>query len=241
VLGSYAGTLSSETLTTSNRNKGAELATLKGKRLIIAAETEEGARLSSGMVKQLTSTDKIHAERKYKDPEDFTPSHTIALYTNHLPRVGSTDSGTWRRLVVAPFLAKIEANQEVKNYADTLAREAGGSILSWIIEGAKQFISDGHKITVPAIVEVATRQYQQDNDWMRAFLDECCEIGIGKVAGAGELYEAYRSWADRTGEYKRHLKDFKTELEKKGFSSHTTKKRTEWLGICLERKSYCVG
>ena len=71
------------------RNVKQEMAELKGKRLIIASELEEGTRLNTGMVKQLCSTDPIQAEKKYKDPFSFDPSHTLVLYTNHLPRVSA--------------------------------------------------------------------------------------------------------------------------------------------------------
>ena len=48
-----------------------EIAELKGKRLIIAAELEEGMRLSTSILKQLCSTDQIRGEKKFKDPFDF--------------------------------------------------------------------------------------------------------------------------------------------------------------------------
>lgn len=87
VLGTYSGNMSADTLTVGcKRNVKPELAEVKGKRLIIAAELEEGMRLNTSVVKQMCSTDEIFAEKKYKDPFSFTPSHTLVLYTNHLPR-----------------------------------------------------------------------------------------------------------------------------------------------------------
>lgn len=234
VLNDYAGTIAAEVLTTANRNKGAEMATLKGKRLVIAAETEEGARLSQSALKQLTSTDRIHAERKYKDPEDFIPSHTTILYTNHLLRVGSTDTGTWRRLVTVPFTAKIPASQEVKNYADTLVRGGGEAIMSWIIEGAMFFCANGHALQLPEAVVMAREEYQAENDWLTMFLDECCELGPGKKVGSGILYSAYRGWADGNGEYKRHNRDFNSEMEKRGYNKHRQSAGWIWLGIGLK-------
>ena len=90
VLGNYAGKLSAEALTMNcKRNVKPEMAELKGKRLIISSEMEEGMRLNTAVVKQLCSTDEIQAEKKYKDPFSFVPSHTLVLYTNHLPKVGT--------------------------------------------------------------------------------------------------------------------------------------------------------
>ena len=84
VLGNYAGKLSAEALTMNcKRNVKPEMAELKGKRLIISSEMEEGMRLNTAVVKQLCSTDEIQAEKKYKDPFSFVPSHTLVLYTNH--------------------------------------------------------------------------------------------------------------------------------------------------------------
>ena len=110
------------------------MAELKGKRLVIAAELEEGMRLNTAVIKQLCSTDEIQAEKKYKDPFRYTPAHTLVLYTNHLPRVGANDDGTWRRLIVIPFLAKLEGKSDIKNFADYLVKEAGGAFLSWVME-----------------------------------------------------------------------------------------------------------
>ena len=65
VLGTYSGNMSSDTLTVGcKRNVKPELAEAKGKRLIIAAELEEGMRLNTAVIKQMCSTDEIFAEKK---------------------------------------------------------------------------------------------------------------------------------------------------------------------------------
>ena len=95
VLGTYSGNMSADVLTVgATRNVKPELAEAKGKRLLIAAESEEGVRLSTSVVKQLASTDQVYAEKKYKAPFAYTPSHTLVLYTNHLPRVGLWTPGS---------------------------------------------------------------------------------------------------------------------------------------------------
>ena len=102
----------------------------------LAKELEEGMRLNTSVVKQLTSTDDIYGEKKFCKPASFTPSHTLVLYTNHLPRVGATDEGTWRRLIVIPFNAVFSGKSDQKNYGDFLYENAGPAVLAWIIEGA---------------------------------------------------------------------------------------------------------
>lgn len=224
VLGTYSGNMSADTLTMGcKRNVKPELAEAKGKRLIIAAELEEGMRLNTSVVKQMCSTDEIFAEKKYKDPFSFTPSHTLVLYTNHLPRVGANDPGTWRRLLVIPFNARIEGSSDVKNYADYLVSEAAPAIMAWIIEGAKEAVSRNFHIPCPACVEAAVKAYREDNDWLGHFLNDCCETDVTYREKSGELYQEYRSYCARTGEYARSTADFYNALETAGFQRQKTK------------------
>lgn len=194
VLGLYSGNISADTLTFGcRRNVKPEMAEVKGKRLLIAAEMQEGARLNDSTVKQLCSTDDIFAEKKYKDPFSFSPSHSLVLYTNHLPKVSASDDGTWRRLIVIPFNAKIEGKSDIKNYGDYLYQNAGESILAWVIEGAKKVIDLGYKFPVPATVQKAIDDYRSQNDWFGNFLDEKCEVGNAYRESSSALYQAYRN------------------------------------------------
>ena len=225
VLGSYSGTMSADALTVGcKRNVKPEMAELKGKRLVIAAELEEGMRLNTAVIKQLCSTDEIQAEKKYKDPFRYTPAHTLVLYTNHLPRVGANDDGTWRRLIVIPFLAKLEGKSDIKNFADYLVEHAGGAILSWVMEGAKQVIDRQFQLEVPSCVKRAIHAYRESNDWMSAFLEDCCEVQETNQQKSGELYQAYRAYCSKNGEYTRSTTDFYTGLENAGFERKKTKK-----------------
>lgn len=235
VLGTYSGNMSADTLTVGcKRNVKPELAEAKGKRIIIAAELEEGMRLNTSNVKQLCSTDEIYAEKKYKDPFSFVPSHTLVLYTNHLPKVGAIDAGTWRRLIVIPFNAKIEGSSDIKNYADYLFNKAGGAILKWIMTGAKRVIEKDYHIVKPAVVDAAIQKYKDNNDWLSQFLDECCEVGSGLIAKSGEVYNAYRSYCMQVGDYIRSTTDFYTALECAGFERKRNKSARLILGLQLK-------
>ena len=225
VLGTYSGNMSADTLTVGcKRNVKPELAEAKGKRMIIAAELEEGMRLNTSNVKQLCSTDEIYAEKKYKAPFSYVPTHTLVLYTNHLPRVGAIDQGTWRRLIVIPFNAKIEGKADIKNYADFLFKMAGGAVLQWIIEGAKRVIASDYKIAQPRVVQDAIQKYKENNDWLSRFLEDCCEIDPSYEAKSGEVYNTYRSYCNQMGEYARSTTDFYTAIEAADFTRHKTKK-----------------
>lgn len=234
VLGSYSGNMSADALTMNcKRNVKPEMAELKGKRLIIAAELQEGMRLNTSVVKQLCSTDSIFAEKKFKAPFDFEPSHTLILYTNHLPKVGASDDGTWRRLIVIPFHAKITGSADIKNYTQYLIDNAGGAVLKWLIEGAKKVIAANYQIEAPDCVKAAIGSYREDNDWMGTFLSECCEIDKSYTEKSGDLYQEYRNYCAQNGEFTRSTTDFYTALEQAGFSRKRAKTGVIVYGLRL--------
>ena len=217
VLGSYSGNLSADALTVNcRRNVKPEMAELKGKRMILAAELQEGMRLNTSVVKQLCSTDPIFAEKKFKAPFHFEPSHTLVLYTNHLPKVGASDDGTWRRLIVIPFHAKIQGNTDIKNYAQYLVDHAGGAVLSWLMEGARKVIAANYQITRPQCVLDAIGSYREGNDWLGNFIHECCEVDKSYQEKSGDLYNRYREYCSENGEYARSTSDFYAALEQAG-------------------------
>ena len=195
---------------------------------------EEGMRLNTSTVKQLCSTDEIFAEKKYKDPFSYVPSHTLVLYTNHLPRVGAMDAGTWRRLIVIPFHAKIEGSGDIKNYADYLYEKAGGAILTWIIEGACRVIAKDYHIEQPKVVQDAIARYRENNDWLSHFLADCCEVDKANTEKSGELYNTYRSYCMQVGEYTRSTTDFYAALEGAGFERRKSKSGAVVYGLRLQ-------
>lgn len=234
VLGTYAGTIDSNVLTTDRQNRGAALATLRGKRLVIAAELEEHQRLSTSTLKKLASTDYLTIEEKYRAPEDIVPSHTLVLFTNHLPRVGSTDDGTWRRIIVVPFNAVIPEETGVQNMSDLLVEEAGPAVLSWIIQGAVDFTLNGFKLTFPDAVAMATEEYRSRENWLERFISERCIREPSARVGARELYTEYKTWAQDTGEYTRRENDFAEAMEKAGYQKVKPKGKFHYAGLRLD-------
>lgn len=236
VLGDYAGEISIETLTTDRQDRGPELVELRGKRLVLAGELEEGKRLSVATVKKITSTDRITAAAKYRQPETFTPSHTLVLHSNYLPRVGSNDDGTWRRLRPIEFKAKIPEGTGIPNFADKLVEEAGPAILSWCIMGAVDFARNGYKLTIPDVVAIAAEEYRRREDWLENFLAERCILEPEARAQAGELYKIYRQWAEDAGDYVRRLTDFNAAMEGSGFIKRNTHGNKAWIGLRIDHQ-----
>lgn len=237
VMGDYTGSIDPDVLTTDKQRRGATLATLRGRRMVIAAETEEHQRLSTSTLKRLASTDKLSIERKYHDPEDITPSHTLVLFTNFLPKVGSTDNGTWRRLTVVPFNAVIPVDSGKQNYADYLVEHAGRYIMAWIVDGAKMFIENGYRLPQCEAVMEATEAYRDRENWLERFIDECCVREPGSKVGARALYTCFKDWAQDTGEFVRRESDFSDVMIKAGYRKNRSKSGFFYHGVRLGNSS----
>lgn len=232
VLGLYSGNISADALTVGcRRNIKPEMAEVKGKRLLIAAEMQEGSRLNDSTVKQLCSTDDVFAEKKYKDPFSFKPCHTLVLYTNHLPRVSASDDGIWRRLIVIPFNAKITGDSDIKNYSEYLYDNAGEAILAWVIEGAKKVIELNYQIPVPACVQTAIAEYRSQNDWFSHFIEDRCEVGADFKESSSKLYQVYRNYSMDINEYVRSTADFYFALENAGYERIIQNRKRLFSGL----------
>lgn len=238
VFGTYATTIRPEILMVmKNQSEVSGLAALKGKRYALAAETEEGSRLSSSTMKRVSSTDTINARVLYHEAFDFKPSHTLVLCTNHLPKIGSTEWGTWRRIKLVPFVRCVEQDiTPIPDYAQVLQDAEGSAIAQWVIEGAVKFYEKGCKADEPQVVKDATAEYQESENWIANFIGECCDIGKGFVEPGSSLYSTYRQWAQDNGEYTRRNNDFAKALEASGYTGRKTMLGRMWDGIRISQK-----
>ena len=186
---------------------------------------------SAAIAEVLEDAELLHA--LYKDPFSFKPCHTLVLYTNHLPRVSASDDGIWRRLIVIPFNAKITGSSDIKNYSEYLYDNAGGSILAWVIEGAKKVIESDYQIPVPDLVQKAIDEYRSQNDWFGHFLADKCEVDPSYKESSSSLYQAYRNYSLDCNEYVRSTADFYFALEKAGFERITVSRKRYFKGLRL--------
>ncbi len=84
-------------------------------------------------------------------------------------------------------------------------------------------IQDEYRIEPPQKVKDAMQAYKENNDWLSHFLTECCEIDETFTAKSGEVYNEYRAFCIRTGEYTRSTADFYTALELGEFTRKKTR------------------
>lgn len=213
VLGDYATEAPSNLLLTGPDRHPTELALLRGRRLVIMAELNEGARFDEAKLKQLTGGDTIAARFMRGDFFKFTPTHTLWLAANHKPRVTAGGHSLWRRLRLIPFDAKIAEHEKEDGMAERLAREEGPGILQWAVDGLIDYLENG--LQEPARVTAATAAYSDEEDHLGRFVDERLHIGGGEhvVTPTRDVREAYREWCLQEGETELNATAFGRELK----------------------------
>lgn len=213
-------------------NHPTERASLFGKRLVVAIETEDGRRFNESMVKELTGGDRITARRMREDFWSFSPSHKLILATNHRPGVKGGDNGIWRRLKMIDFRVSLRPEEQDTSIPDRLRDEAPG-ILARCVRNCLIWQNSGFPSV--ASIEQATAEYREDEDVLKGFIEDCCEVGpeAGRVA-AGSLYGSYKGWAEFNGYAVMSAKRFGKSIVDRGFErAHSGGKF--YVGIDLKR------
>ncbi len=193
-----------------------DVASLRGKRLVTASETEDGRRWDEQKLKQMTGGEAITARFMRQDSFSFTPQFKLIFLGNHQPKVRDIGPAIRRRLHIAGFTYQIPADQIDLDLGEKLKAEAP-QILAWMIEGALRWQTAG-KLDPPASVKMATEEYFESQDAIGAWMAEACEIDPSAVTETTTLFDSWREWANRAGErYPNAVNGLSAALKSRGY------------------------
>lgn len=218
LFGGYAGKAPTEMLMTQRQATiPSDIATLKGKRLVIASEVEENRRMAEGKVKDLTGGDTILARKMYGDWFEFQPTHKLWIFGNHKPYVHGTDKGLWRRIKLIPFSVTIPEDRVIpmRSMIEQFSHEMPG-ILNWALEGFMEYMEKG--LQEPEAVSCALKEYRIEMDTLGLFISEQCMEGQGYSITAKKLFRCYREWCERNGEHCLGYRKFNSRLRERGYA-----------------------
>ena len=198
-----------------NQEHATEIARMAGARLVVATETDEGARWNESRIKALTGRDKISARFMRGDLFDFQPTAKILIAGNHKPQLRSVGEEMKRRIHLIDFPTSIPEAERDRDLNEKLRLEYP-QILNWMIEGAIKWNQQGLKR--PESIMQATNEYLADEDGYSTWMQENCVIGSGEKCAIHIAYQSFQSWCDSTGEYCPSQKRFAQRLVEKGYS-----------------------
>nr|BDD48276.1 hypothetical protein 9 [Deltaproteobacteria bacterium] len=212
-LGDYAGSVPAEMLLDGNRTQAGgsdpSLMALKGLRLAIASETDDGRKFSPSKVKLLSGSDSIIARGLYdKKLTEFLPTHLLILLTNHEPTPPATDFAFWERcwLIKHKYSfverggddEKLLPNERHRDKKlQKKLRKIGPAILQWLVDGCLEWQAmDG--LNPPDSVRKYTADYQSEENYITQFIEATCTLEKDSRISAGELYRVFQRWYKET-------------------------------------------
>lgn len=197
MVGSYCMNLPADELMTSRNEKHKTgVAGLRGKRLAVSSELEEGQFWNEPLVKSLTGDATMSARLMRQDFFSFDLTHKHLIVGNFRPRLRGGDPAMARRLVLVPFKATFDGAARDKAMPEKLWAEAP-AVLAKIIQGAAEWHTLG--LCIPDQVRAAGLEYMDEHDDLALWAAECCaRDGEGK---AGSLYASFSAWKQARGEH----------------------------------------
>lgn len=232
MLGEYAASCQPETVMMRDRNNTVrgDLARLKGARMVVTSEPNDGCRLDEGIVKQMTggTENKLTARFLYGREFEFSPEFKIVMSTNYKPVIKGTDNGIWRRVRLIPFTAEFTKENRDPQLTEKLRRELPG-ILNWAIAGAVGWCKEG--LPPCAIIDEAGQEYRSEMDRVQQFLDDCTTRSESSSTQASTLYKCYKAWCSEQGDrFPVGSTKFFMELKRR-FKSRKNEAYNEYIGI----------
>lgn len=234
VLGSYGHTCEFDTFLHKDQQNVRVLEAkgkLRGRRFVVASETNDSSRLNGALIKSLTGGDTIVGTELNKGTFTFEPAHTIWLACNHLPAIKDASPAMWDRVRVIPFCKSFFDEEQEKNLKEVLRSEADG-ILLWLIEGAYKYLQRYGLPKAPSIIDDAKQEYRDTCDPLSIFIREELDIVYGSKAELTEISKRYHEWCVKTGTFE----DASTYMASKiieRVKSNSVKKKKQNHGVVL--------
>jgi putative DNA primase/helicase len=174
-----------------------QLASTLGKLVNIATEVGDTDRPSEAVLKQFTSGDRMHFDRKHISPVEDYPSARLVMAANNRPRFSDGSGGLWRRMAIVPFRVVIPPDKQDKQLVQKLVAELPG-VFNWAIDGLRRLNTQGG-FTEPALCQEALEDYRLEANPARTFLTDHCQADPSSVVRVDNLYGSYRHWCQIHG------------------------------------------
>lgn len=198
VMGDYAADAPPELVETKQHSgHPTEIDDLRGRRLVIASETEAARKLRVPLVKRMTGDATLKGRHMREDFFEFPRTHKTILITNNKPVICESKAAIWRRIRLVPFAYTVPDAKVEKRLIEFLRAEAPG-ILRWLVEGCVAWQRGG--LPEVAEIEVATAEYRAEQDVLTDFLEAYCILDPDGKVTRSSIFETYSDYASRNHE-----------------------------------------
>lgn len=216
LLGDYANVAPMDTFISNRYGRGnsADLAMMRGARLVTAQEIEDNRRWDLARIKTMTGGDRITCRHLYGHLFTYQPQFKILIAGNHKPGVQSVDEAIRRRIHLLPFKRTFSEQEADTGLKERLLGNLSG-VLKWAVDGCLKW--QQHGLAMPARVREEVDRYMRNEDTLGQFLEERVRDKEGERTPLMQLYGAFRLWCGAHGHQPMTSKAFANALDDRGY------------------------
>ena len=231
LMGDYATTANASTIMSKpTSNISNDVARLKGARLVMINELEDGKRLAEAEIKTMTGGEALTARYLHQEFITFYPQFKLHLTSNYKPSVYDNSHGLWRRINLIKWAVIVKEVDQDKQLFDKLKSELSG-ILNWALAGLQDYLKNG--LQPPNSVLNDTAEFRAEMDSIGQFVEACCYVDVEARGKASDLYARYSGWAKDTGRQPLNTMRFGNSLKDKGYTNYKSSGVMVYKGLAV--------
>jgi putative DNA primase/helicase len=219
-MGDYARKIPTSTLMAKRGESHlTEVANLHGVRLAVSSEINDGEHWDEARINEVTGDAVLSARFMRGDLFEFTRTHKHLIYGNHRPQLRSVGDAIRSRIKLVPFKASFLGREDPD--LPRRLREGLGYVLSWLIEGHREWLAAGKRLPQCRAVESESADYFESQSTPDMWVEERAVI-LTRDDRAGhdlpkssELYSDYSTWKKMRGENPMSQQRFSEFLQRK--------------------------
>ena len=202
-----------------------DLAPLKPCRLVFASESNRGQSLNPAKIKQLTGGDPITCSFKHRDHFSYVPQFTAWMLSNWPVNGDPEDDALWGRVRVIEFPSSFLGKEDKKLKERLKSPESLKGVLWWAVQGAMRWYAREAGLVTPEAVKLATQAHRDELDYVKRWIDECCESEKTAWTSNERVTASYLAWCKSNGvQYPKGPKSLAQSLKAKGYTPGVQKK-----------------
>lgn len=243
-LGDYSDTIPIESFLDQGIKKrgdqaSPDLAKLGGVRLLRTSEPDEGAKLSTGLIKLVTGGEPVPVRHLNRGFFNLKIQFKLTVQGNHKPEIRQTDDGIWRRVKLVHWGQRVKDEMNPHGtrpkdpYLKDKMRPELSGIFNHLVLGLLDYLENG--LVEAEDVTSDTMKYRTENDPLQRFLNLCTAPDAEGQVRSSKLYELFQAWCKVADETEWKQKGFSRAMLAKGYQ----KKQSDgmhWLGIRMTRE-----
>jgi putative DNA primase/helicase len=148
------------------------------------------------------------------------PKFKLVFYGNHKPKIRNVNESMARRIKLHPYtvnLRKLPGFVVDEKFEAKLEPEWPG-VLWKLVQGCVEWQKMG--LAPPKVVTDGTAQYLAEEDTLRRWIEECCDVGDPNASEkSSDLYKCWAAWGEANKEWVGSAKVFGQRLAEAGFVS----------------------